>query len=75
MGFRSNLPHRRVAPAQSIHQLRREPMSAVGEERGSWEADLSLSEDKSGLSLDKSPVFLLMYSAYKLNNQGDNIQP
>ena len=29
-------------------------MSAVGEERGSWEADLSLSEDKSGLSLDKS---------------------
>ena len=22
-----------------------------------------------------SPVFLMMYSAYKLNNQGDNIQP
>ena len=22
-----------------------------------------------------SPVFLLMYSAYKLNKQGDNIQP
>ena len=22
-----------------------------------------------------SPVFLMMYSAYKLNKQGDNIQP
>ena len=22
-----------------------------------------------------SPVFLVMYSAYKLNNQGDNIEP
>ena len=25
--------------------------------------------------VSSSPVFLMMYSAYKLNNQGDNIQP
>lgn len=34
MGSWSDLPHRRVAPAQSVHQLHREPMSAVGKERG-----------------------------------------
>lgn len=35
----SYLPHRRVAPAQSVHQLRRKPMSAVRKKReviGSW---------------------------------------
>ena len=26
-------------------------------------------------NLDFSPAFCMMYSAYKLNNQGDNIQP
>ena len=26
-------------------------------------------------SSSSSPVFLMMYSAYKLNKQGDNIQP
>ena len=25
--------------------------------------------------VSSSPVFLMMYSAYKLNKQGDNIQP
>lgn len=35
MGSGSDLPHRRVAPVQSVHQLRRDPMSAVGKERAS----------------------------------------
>lgn len=34
-GSQSDLPHRRVVPVQSVHQLHREPISAVGKEKGS----------------------------------------
>ena len=36
--------------------------------------DISLSNLDSSLCFS-SPAFLMMYSAYKLNKQGDNIQP
>ena len=36
--------------------------------------DISLSNLDSSL-ISSSPAFLMMYSAYKLNKQGDNIQP
>lgn len=42
MGSQSDLPHRRVAPVQSVHQLHREPMPAVGKERGSQKVSLPL---------------------------------
>lgn len=35
MGSLPDLPHRRVAPVQSVHQLSRDPMSAMWKERGS----------------------------------------
>ena len=33
------------------------------------------NEGLSLLCVSSSPAFLMMYSAYKLNKQGDNIQP
>ena len=36
--------------------------------------DISPSNLDSGCA-SSSPAFLMMYSAYKLNKQGDNIQP
>lgn len=55
VGFGSDLPHRRVAPAQSIHQLHREPMSAVGKEKGSQEAGLPSCQSLSPRG-QKGPV-------------------
>lgn len=40
-GSQSDLPHRRVVPVQSVHQLHREPISAVGKEKGSRKVSLS----------------------------------
>lgn len=36
----SDLPHRRAAPAQSAHQLHRDPIPAAGRDGGSYKAIL-----------------------------------
>ena len=41
-------------------------------ERGEWKNWLKTQHQKTKI-MSSSPAFLMMYSAYKLNKQGDNI--
>ena len=72
--------HKRLNPKASFADQSkgrpREEAPREGDVRTCYQRDTDrIVHSKSFRRPSSSPVFLMMYSAYKLNKQGDNIQP
>ena len=55
--------------------LDKSPVSGSGKGPRSCNTERDWGKEEKGTTEDETPAFLMMYSAYKLNKQGDNIQP
>ena len=62
----------------------RDLFKKIRDTKGTFHAKMSSIKDRNGMDLTEAEdikkrwqeyTFLMMYSAYKLNKQGDNIQP